>query len=137
MTFPLHRPRRLRQSETWRRVVTETRLTRDGLVYPLFVVPGRSVRRPVESMPASSSSPSTRPSLKRNALRIWVCRRCCCSPPAHKDSRGSAALDPEGLMPRRLPQSSAYARSFSFGPMSACAARPITDTAGTFCPPAR
>ena len=51
MTFPLHRPRRLRQSETWRRVVTETRLTRDGLVYPLFVVPGRSVRRPVESMP--------------------------------------------------------------------------------------
>ncbi|MGH8702120.1 MAG: porphobilinogen synthase, partial [Burkholderiales bacterium] len=45
MTFPLHRPRRLRQSEAWRRVVTETRLTRDALVYPLFVVPGRSVRR--------------------------------------------------------------------------------------------
>lgn len=45
MPFPEERPRRTRQSAAWRRMVRETRLTPDALVYPLFVVPGRSVRR--------------------------------------------------------------------------------------------
>src|SRR6184192_4569303 len=51
MGFPQHRPRRTRQSDAWRRLVRETRLTPEGLVYPLFVVPGRAVRHAVESMP--------------------------------------------------------------------------------------
>src|SRR2546429_7543228 len=51
MGFPQHRPRRTRQSDAWRRLVRETRLTPEALVYPLFVVPGRAVRHAVESMP--------------------------------------------------------------------------------------
>ena len=49
--FPNYRPRRLRQSAALRRLVTETRLSVDQLVLPLFVVPGKKVRRAVSAMP--------------------------------------------------------------------------------------
>ena len=103
MTFPLHRPRRLRQSETWRRVVTETRLTRDALVYPLFVVPGRSVRRPVESMPGIFQlSVDEVVAEARRAADLGVPAVLLFAAPAHKDARGSAALDPKGLVPQSI-----------------------------------
>ena len=51
MTFPTQRPRRLRRTESIRRLVRETRLTADDLVQPLFVVPGSNVRREIPSMP--------------------------------------------------------------------------------------
>ncbi len=51
MYFPDYRPRRLRRTENMRRMVRETRLSIDQLVYPLFVVPGSGVRNPVASMP--------------------------------------------------------------------------------------
>ena len=47
MTFPITRMRRLRRTETLRRMVRETRLSRDDLVLPLFVVEGAGVREPV------------------------------------------------------------------------------------------
>src|SRR5215470_11077049 len=49
--FPAYRPRRLRQSAALRRLVCETRLDPAQLVLPLFVRPGRKVRRPIGSMP--------------------------------------------------------------------------------------
>src|SRR5206468_6806083 len=51
MTFPIHRPRRLRRTEALRRLVRETRLNADGLIYPMFVCPGSKVRQEVASMP--------------------------------------------------------------------------------------
>ena len=51
MTFPVHRPRRLRRTEALRGLVRETRLGRDGLIYPMFVCPGKNVRTEVSSMP--------------------------------------------------------------------------------------
>ena len=45
------RPRRLRRSAAIRGMVRETRLSPDGLVYPLFVCEGEGVRREVPSMP--------------------------------------------------------------------------------------
>jgi porphobilinogen synthase len=51
MTFPTHRPRRLRRSEALRGFVRETKLTTSGLVYPMFVCPGTSVCEEVSSMP--------------------------------------------------------------------------------------
>jgi porphobilinogen synthase len=47
----IHRPRRLRRSDTLRSLVRETRLTRDDFILPLFVCPGSSVRREISSMP--------------------------------------------------------------------------------------
>ncbi len=51
MYFPEYRPRRLRRTENLRRMVRETRLSVDQLIYPLFVVPGSGVKNPVQSMP--------------------------------------------------------------------------------------
>ena len=51
MAFPANRLRRLRQSETLRSLVRETRLTPEAFVYPLFVCPGKGIRKPVGSMP--------------------------------------------------------------------------------------
>src|ERR1700756_4620654 len=51
MSFPSTRLRRLRQNETLRSLVRETRLTPESLVYPLFVCPGNGIRKEVRSMP--------------------------------------------------------------------------------------
>ncbi|ACK65612.1 Porphobilinogen synthase [Rippkaea orientalis PCC 8801] len=49
--FPINRPRRLRQTPQLRRMVQETVLTANDLIYPLFAVPGQSVAKEVKSMP--------------------------------------------------------------------------------------
>lgn len=51
MQFPDYRARRMRRTPALRRMVRETRLERDNLVYPLFVVPGANVEREISSMP--------------------------------------------------------------------------------------
>ena len=45
MSFPITRMRRLRRSEPMRSFIRETRLSPEGLIYPLFVCPGEGVRR--------------------------------------------------------------------------------------------
>lgn len=49
--FPVHRPRRLRSHPQLRRMVRETVLTTNDLIYPLFAVPGMGVANEVRSMP--------------------------------------------------------------------------------------
>ena len=49
--FPINRPRRLRTSPQLRRMVAETLVTANDLIYPLFAVPGTSVANEVVSMP--------------------------------------------------------------------------------------
>ncbi|OAT85549.1 porphobilinogen synthase [Desulfotomaculum copahuensis] len=51
MPFPVIRPRRLRANPAMRRLVRETVLAVDDLLYPVFVTYGRDVRKPVEAMP--------------------------------------------------------------------------------------
>lgn len=51
MTFPVKRMRRLRSSDTIRRMVRETKLSIDDLVYPLFITHGKDKKIPVNSMP--------------------------------------------------------------------------------------
>lgn len=49
--FPINRPRRLRSSAGFRRMVQETVLTPNDLIYPLFAVPGSAIAKEVKSMP--------------------------------------------------------------------------------------
>ncbi len=49
--FPNYRPRRLRSSPALRKLVSETQLSAGQLVLPLFVRPGKRVRREIGSMP--------------------------------------------------------------------------------------
>ena len=53
MSFPVTRPRRLRQSELLRSFVQETRLSPRNFIYPLFVCPGSGVKREIASMPGN------------------------------------------------------------------------------------
>lgn len=79
-------------------MVRETRLRPDGLVYPLFVVPGRGVRRAVESMPGIFQL-SIDEAVKeaRAAAAAGVPAVLLFAAPAGKDARASSARDPQGL----------------------------------------
>jgi len=98
MGFPNQRPRRTRQSDPWRRMVRETRLTPEQLIYPLFIVPGRAVRHPVESMPGISQL-SVDEAVKeaKTAAAGGVPAVLLFAAPGRKDALASDALDPKGL----------------------------------------
>ncbi len=49
--FPRTRLRRMRTDDFSRRLMTETRLTTDDLIYPLFILPGKARREVIHSMP--------------------------------------------------------------------------------------
>lgn len=98
MGFPLQRPRRTRQSDVWRRMVRETRLTLDSLIYPMFLVPGRGIRHPISSMPGISQL-SVDEAVKeaRSVASSGILAVLLFAAPDQKDSKASAALDPHGL----------------------------------------
>ncbi len=50
-TFPIYRPRRLRANENLRRLVRETTLSVDDLIYPMFVVHGHNTATEISAMP--------------------------------------------------------------------------------------
>jgi porphobilinogen synthase len=103
MGHPLQRPRRLRQSDVWRRMVRETRLSGDALIYPLFLVPGRGVRRPVESMPGICQlSVDAAVKEAQMAMDVGVLAVILFAAPTAKDAQASAALDPKGLVPQAI-----------------------------------
>jgi porphobilinogen synthase len=51
MLFPEYRPRRLRQNEAFRRMIRETVLSVDDFILPLFVINGKNIKNPIDSMP--------------------------------------------------------------------------------------
>ena len=53
MYYPVYRPRRLRKTETLRRMVRETTLRVEDFIMPLFVVHGRGVREEIAPMPGN------------------------------------------------------------------------------------
>nr|MBA3753127.1 porphobilinogen synthase [Nitrospira sp.] len=54
MAFPIQRLRRLREKEPFRRMIRETSLTTNDLIYPIFVTEGQGRREPIASMPGQS-----------------------------------------------------------------------------------
>jgi len=79
-------------------MVRETRLSPEALIYPLFVVPGRGVRHPVQSMPGISQL-SVDEVVKdaRAAAAAGVPAVLLFAAPSEKDGKASSALDPKGL----------------------------------------
>ena len=51
--YPNKRLRRLRYNPIVRDMIRETELSKNDLIYPMFVVPGTKVKNPIKSMPAS------------------------------------------------------------------------------------
>ncbi len=99
MSFPEHRPRRLRRTPALRRLVAETRLDIDDLVAPLFVKEGITEPEPVVSMPGVVQH--THASLRaevRALADLGVPAVILFGVPAEKDARGSAADAPDGVV---------------------------------------
>jgi porphobilinogen synthase len=103
MAFPLQRPRRLRQTDVWRRMVQETRLSLDSMIYPLFIVPGKGVRHAVESMPTvfQLSVDEIAKEAKRIA-DLGIPAVLLFAAPDQKDAKASSAIDPNGLVPQAI-----------------------------------
>jgi porphobilinogen synthase len=98
-SFPEYRPRRLRRTESLRRLVRETHLVPSQLVLPLFVRPGAGVRVPVGSMPGVSQLSVDE--LVRDAhaaAQAGVGGVLLFGIPDHKDATGSGAWDDDGVV---------------------------------------
>jgi len=101
--FPVARPRRLRRSDTLRRMVRETRLSRDDLVLPLFVVEGKAVREPVGSMPGVfRHSVDALADEAKAVADLGIPAVILFGIPSHKDARGSGADDARGIVQRAV-----------------------------------
>src|SRR6266571_14718 len=99
MPFPLYRPRRLRESPIVRKMVRETVLRTDDLVYPLFAVHGRGVREPIGPMPGQFRL-SVDELLKecKDAASMGIPAVLLFGLPAEKDPRGSEAYAEDGII---------------------------------------
>ncbi|MBZ4488291.1 porphobilinogen synthase [Microbacterium sp. cx-55] len=99
MTFPTHRPRRLRQSPAVRRLVRETHLVPSQLVLPAFVREGLTEPVPIGSMPGIVQH--SLDSLRRaaaDAAASGIGGIMLFGVPEVRDAIGSQADDPDGIL---------------------------------------
>lgn len=93
------RPRRLRTSDTLRRMVRETRVSPDSLIYPLFLIEGENIKEPIPSLEGQwRYSPDRVWEEIEECLNAGVSRVLLFGIPAHKDACGSSAWDPNGVV---------------------------------------
>lgn len=103
MGFPVVRARRLRSSENMRKMVRETRLTVDNLVYPLFVTNGEGIKNPVESMPGVFQlSVDLVLEEAREVVELGIPAVLLFGIPAYKDEKGSSAYDDNEAVQRAI-----------------------------------
>jgi porphobilinogen synthase len=108
-TFPVpddvlvKRPRRLRGHPALRRLVRETRLTRDDLILPLFACPGAGVRTEVASMPGVfRESPDRIADSCREARDLGIPAVILFGLPESKDPIGASSWRADGIVQRTL-----------------------------------
>ncbi len=99
MQFPEYRGRRLRKNENMRRLVRETALCIDDLVYPLFAVSGKSVKKPIASMPGQfQMSVDYIAKEAREAYELGIPAVLLFGIPAKKDEQGTGAFAKDGIV---------------------------------------
>jgi porphobilinogen synthase len=99
MSFPTHRPRRLRQSAAMRRLVAEVRIHPADLILPVFVREGATEPIPLQSMPGVVQH--TQDSLRAaaaEAAELGLGGIMLFGVPETRDATGSASLDPAGVL---------------------------------------
>ncbi len=99
MSFPMERPRRLRRTESIRRMVRETSLKPEDFIFPLFTVSGKGRREPVAAMPGVNRMS---PDLIADAAQEAFCRGIPAvllfGIPDTKDATGSSSWDENGVV---------------------------------------
>ncbi len=103
MVFPEYRPRRMRQNDTFRAMIRETRLAPEQMIYPLFIMPGKNKREEVSSMPGVFRLSVDQ--LKKEAedcLDAGVRSVLLFGLPEKKDPMGSGAHAKNGIVQRAI-----------------------------------
>ena len=99
----IQRPRRLRGSETLRKMVRETRIDKSSLIYPLFVKEGTGVEEEIPSMEGQYRYSVDRLPYELERLqKAGVSNIMLFGIPDHKDEVGSGAYDPNGIVQKAL-----------------------------------
>ncbi|MHB8336815.1 MAG: porphobilinogen synthase [Ignavibacteriaceae bacterium] len=101
--YPTKRLRRLRYNPLVRDLVRETELSKNDLIYPLFVVPGTKVKNQVKSMPGVFQfSIDTLVEECKEVAALGIPGIILFGIPEHKDEQGSEAYDPNGIIQRAI-----------------------------------
>ena len=99
----IQRPRRLRGSETLRKMVRETRIDKSSLIYPLFVKDGQNIEEEIPSMEGQIRYSVDRlPYELERLTKAGVSNIMLFGIPDHKDEVGSGAYDENGIVQRAL-----------------------------------
>jgi len=103
MAFPTTRLRRMRATEAHRRMVRETALSVNDLIYPLFVVPGKHIRREISSMPGSFQlSVDQVITEAKEVSSLGIPAVILFGIPEHKDETGSEAYSSGGIVQQAI-----------------------------------
>ena len=103
--FPLTRPRRMRSDNFSRRLMRESVLTTDDLIYPMFVIDGDNQRIPIESMPGIerlSVDQLLKETKRLVELKIPAIALFPVVPKEKKSEDASEAWNPDGLIQRTV-----------------------------------
>lgn len=99
----MERTRRLRMNKNLRAMVRENHVRVDELIYPVFVIEGKNICEPVESMPGICQYSLDRlPEELDRVVEAGVPAVLLFGIPAHKDEVGSGAYDPQGIVPKAI-----------------------------------
>ena len=104
-SFPDHRPRRMRRDDFSRRMMRESRLTPDDLIYPVFILEGTNVRQAVPSMPGVERvSVDVLLSVAEQCMQLGipVLALFPVIEPSLKTPDGIEAANADGLIPRAV-----------------------------------
>ncbi len=103
MAFPVTRLRRLRYNGILRQMVSETQLSVDDFVMPLFVIAGKNVRNPINSMPGNYQLSVE--NIVEECKKVWasgVKAVLLFGIPEHKDEDGSVACEHNGIVQQAI-----------------------------------
>ena len=99
MFFPTYRARRIRGKDVFRRMVRETTLSVNDLIYPMFATYGRGVRKEVSSMPGiHQQSVENIVAEAREVHELGIPAVLLFGIPETKDAVGSSAFQETGVV---------------------------------------
>jgi porphobilinogen synthase len=103
MYFPAYRPRRLRKSERLRRLIRETNLEIEDLIYPLFIIYGQGKKKEISSMPGNYHFSVDRIAEEvKNVNELGIPGILLFGLPEKKDEAASGAYDENGVVQQAI-----------------------------------
>ena len=99
----IRRPRRLRATKAIRNLVRETKLQKEDLIYPLFIVDGENIKREISSLKGNYHWSVDRlgelvKELKETGVRSVI----IFGVPEHKDCKGTEAYNENGIVQKAI-----------------------------------